>query len=192
MWLLLIVIILAIVAWLALRSPSDRAPELERKQVADSSTPQAEQWKEVVYPVKRGGEWIMLQTTRANQKPTIEPYIEDITLPEGTVDLRALDSRRLRVVGASHHLKDNEPIEAWTFQLVREPNNRHDKNAIAVLLVDGRKIGYVSTKQAEIYTPLLDRLGSKFIVTAVGNAGTTSSRLWVDLPKVNELRDCGM
>lgn len=188
MWFVLTLAGLAIIAWLLLRSPRDRAPEQRPPSKPKSTPPQAEQWREVVHPVKRGDESIMLQSTRANQKPTIEPYIESIEVPDGTIDLRALDSRRLRVVGVSHYLGEGERIAAWTFQLVREPNNEHDENAIAVTLTDGRKVGYVSAKQAESYAPLLDRLGSRFLVTAVGSAGTTSSRLWVDLPRLGALR----
>lgn len=188
MWIAVVIIAVVVVAWLIFKSPNYRVPEQNEEPKPELPIPQAEQWREVVHPVKRGDEPVLLQTTRANQKPTIAPYIECITVPEGTVDLRMLDSRRLRVVGASHRLKEGERIEAWTFQLVREPNNGHDENAIAVHLMSGRQVGYVAATQAESYAPLLDQLGRRFLVTAVGSAGTTSSRLWVDLPKLGSLR----
>lgn len=130
----------------------------------------------------------LVQETRANKKPDIDRYVEDVALPAGSIDLRHLDARRLRIVGTGHHVAYEERIEAWTYLLRREPKNRHDSNAIAVHLLDGRHVGYVSAKQAESYAPLLDRLGSEFVVCGVGSEGTTSSRLWIDLPRVPELR----
>src|SRR5699024_758649 len=90
MWIALVIIGLVLLAWLLLRSLSRRVPEQKYDPVPDLSVPQSEQWREIVHPVERNGKPVMLQTTRANQKPTIEPYIEDILVPQGTVDLRAL------------------------------------------------------------------------------------------------------
>lgn len=42
--------------------------------------------------------------------------------------------------------------------LVREPENRHDRNAIAVF-IDSRKVGYVPRREAAAMSKLLDRKG---------------------------------
>lgn len=143
-------------------------------------------WKSVVQPVRRGDEMVMLQTTRANQKPTIEPFVEDVEVPFGVIDLRGLESRRVRVAGVGHYI--DRRVLAWTYLLEREPRNRYDVNAVRVLLLDGVHVGYVPATAAKSYAPLLDALGDRFMVTGVGSAGTTSSRLWVDLPRLPALR----
>ncbi|MGK0715009.1 HIRAN domain-containing protein [Leucobacter sp. W1153] len=106
----------------------------------------------------------------------------------GAVDLRDLEAKRVRVVGTSFALRDGEQVKAREWMLVREPENPHDLNAIAVKRVSGKRVGYVSAKQAELYAPLLDVIGSKFLVGGEGNFGSTSSRLWVDLPRIPGLR----
>lgn len=40
--------------------------------------------------------------------------------------------------------------------LIREPNNRHDKNAVAVS-IDSRKVGYVPRREAASMAKLMDR-----------------------------------
>jgi hypothetical protein len=133
---------------------------------------------------------VAVQTTRANSKPTIAPVIEDVDVPEGAIDLRGVPSWRLRVVGAANYLSERARtgIRVTTWLLRREPDNPHDVNAVAVLFVDGRQAGYVSAAQAQYLAPLLDQLGAVFVVTGVGSAGTSSIRLWVDIPKAPELR----
>lgn len=130
---------------------------------------------------------VLEQTTRANKKPDIAPFIEPLDVPPEVLDLRALPSRRLRVVGSSHQFTGQHTV--WTWQLQREPKNRYDSNAIAVRFTDGRRAGYVSANQAKTYAPLLDASGySMFFVSAIGSEGTTSSRIWVDLPTTPALR----
>lgn len=146
------------------------------------------EWKKHVHAVDRGGKPVTLQSTRASQKPTIEPFIENIVVPDGVVDLRELDSRRVRVVGLGHYVDYAERISAWSFVLVRARSNRYDSNAIEVCLLSGRHVGFVSAKLAASYAPMLDLLGKRFLVSGVGSSGTTSSRLWVDLPRTPALR----
>lgn len=81
MWLMLIVIGLAFIAWLLLRSPNRRVPGQDQSQRANSPTLQAEQGRQVVRSIERGEELVTHQTLRANQKPTIELVIEDISVP---------------------------------------------------------------------------------------------------------------
>jgi hypothetical protein len=44
-------------------------------------------------------------------------------------------------------------------RVVREPDNRHDKFAVAVTLIDGRKIGYVPRDEYESVWDCLDEVG---------------------------------
>lgn len=47
--------------------------------------------------------------------------------------------------------------------LVREPDNQHDKNAIAVY-VDGKKIGYIPKKQNTVLAQFMDQKGQNAIL----------------------------
>lgn len=105
------------------------------------------------------------------------------------LDLRELPSIRLRIKGSSNWVTDEErgKFGGIEYLLVREPKNRHDENAIAVH-GKGRKVGYVSAAKAAVLAPLLDPL--PFDAFKVGGTSVTenSIRLWVDIPKVVELR----
>jgi len=41
--------------------------------------------------------------------------------------------------------------------LVREPHNRHDRNAIQVLNISGQQVGHLSRNVVEKLAPLIDR-----------------------------------
>ena len=120
------------------------------------------------------------------RKPVTEAWI-DHALPE--IDLRSLASRRLRIVGVANYLRDRERslFGGVEYRLVREPENVYDANAVAVYGQE-RKVGYLSAAKAASLAPLLDRLGEAAF--AVSGCGVTeaSARLWVDLPRVPELR----
>ncbi len=47
--------------------------------------------------------------------------------------------------------------EVESFTLIREPDNKHDRNAIAVY-VDDMKCGHIPAPQAKFLAPLLDAL----------------------------------
>jgi hypothetical protein len=71
----------------------------------------------------------------------------------------------LAVVGVSHKNEDGTDRQAIIkrcragdpLELRREPENRYDPNAIAVLLEDGRQIGYLSRENAEWVAEVMDR-----------------------------------
>lgn len=74
-------------------------------------------------------------------------------------------SKTLPVVGESYYQDALDSltgggvgVHATTATLTREPNNPHDLNAIRVDC-GGRKVGYVSAKQARQLAAGLDRLG---------------------------------
>lgn len=92
---------------------------------------------------------------------------------------------RVSVRGVSHWIERHElaELESDFFVLVREPSNRHDRNAIAVFGGD-RKVGYVSAKRAEVYAPLLDAAG----VTRVRVARAEGDGLCVRLPSLSVVR----
>lgn len=65
------------------------------------------------------------------------------------------------VVGSRFHngalqalLKLAKGEELW---LVREPNNAHDKNAVAIHNLDGRKLGYVPKADAPAVARIIDK-----------------------------------
>lgn len=95
----------------------------------------------------------------------------------------------MRVKGTVNYVPDalREHVGGQVYVLRREPDNAHDVNAIAVLW-EGKKVGYVSAVKAQAMAPLLDQLGSRdFVVSGMG-AYTSSTRLWVDVPKIPALR----
>lgn len=105
------------------------------------------------------------------------------------VDLRALPSTRFRIVGSEFYVKDHERADfgGSEYVLVREPENEHDANAVAVY-GKGRKIGHLSAAKAKSLAPELDRLGpAGFVVTGEGTSAN-SIRMWVDVPSIVELR----
>lgn len=52
--------------------------------------------------------------------------------------------------------RDREAYSGREYPLVREPENKHDSNAVAVY-GRGRKVGYLSTAKAAGVGPELDR-----------------------------------
>lgn len=66
----------------------------------------------------------------------------------------------------------NQEVEAYvTAELVPEPDNPHDPNAICVR-IDGRTVGYLDSAAARSYTPLVHRLVRARIVP------TVRARIW--------------
>lgn len=86
-------------------------------------------------------------------------------IPPIAVDLRENAKRLYRVFGSRYWIELDEirKCPATIFFLHREPDNQHDKNAIAVY-GGTRKFGYLAATAAAKYAPLLDRMGSHFIV----------------------------
>lgn len=140
--------------------------------------------------------------TRANAEPTATPTVkpradtEQVKKRTRTVDpdrihdLRHLDSIRLRIRGSFGSVTDAERKRygGREYLLIREPDNAHDSNAVAVYGGD-RRVGYVTAARASSIAPLLDLLDADaFRVTGAG-VDSTSIRLWVNVPKVPALRE---
>lgn len=109
--------------------------------------------------------------------------------PEGTLDLRELESFRTRIKGTAYVVPDDQRLEVGgtAYALIREPSNKHDPNAIAVH--DGRRrVGYVSSARAGSMAPVLDIMGAPAYLVAGAAPGEAGIRLWMDLPKLDALR----
>lgn len=85
--------------------------------------------------------------------------------PSGAIDLREDAKRLLRIVGSGHWVESDiiRQHQSGVFFLHREPDNKHDENAIAVY-GGKRKFGYIAASAAKQYAPLLDQIGSSFVV----------------------------
>lgn len=86
-------------------------------------------------------------------------------IPSGAIDLREDAERLLRIVGSAYWVEADtiRQYQLRIFFLHREPDNEHDENAIAVY-GGKRKFGYVAASVAKQYAPLLDQIGSSFVV----------------------------
>jgi restriction system protein len=75
-------------------------------------------------------------------------------------------------------------------RLVREPENRHDANAVAVTSIGGRTLGYLPRELAISFAPTLDRVGRLAAVESRARAygrrdrpsGSWNFGIWLDLP----------
>lgn len=84
--------------------------------------------------------------------------------PRGIVFLEGEDEFECNVVGESHYQANIDQIVGGKTRdghehecmadLVPEPDNRHDPNAIAVE-IDGLKVGYLSRPHAKVLTKIL-------------------------------------
>jgi len=86
-------------------------------------------------------------------------------IPSTAIDLRDNAKRLYRIVGHRYWIELDEIRKnpSTIFFLHREPDNEHDKNAIAVY-GGMRKFGYLAGAASARYAPLLDHVGSHFIV----------------------------
>ena len=90
----------------------------------------------------------------------------DLALPDGTlVDYKVLALRHFqifafRVVGMDFYEDPNKPFRfrnGQRIQAVREPDNKHDANAVAIYMGrPAKKIGYVNKQRAAWVATLLD------------------------------------
>lgn len=76
-------------------------------------------------------------------------------------------------------MRGDEPIE-----LVREPNNQYDANAIKVL-ADGKQIGYIGRDYASIIAPMMDNNTAQF-VAEIKDCGEYKKRPYCEIT-INQL-----
>lgn len=106
------------------------------------------------------------------------------------LDLREVPFGRHRIVGSANYVTDAERPRygGTTYLLVREPENPHDANAVAVY-GRGRKVGHLSAAKAAGLAPILDGLGfDAYRISGTAMVGN-SIRLWADIPSVTAMRD---
>lgn len=118
--------------------------------------------------------------------------IKVATLSTGSMrvlDLRNVPSTRMRIKGSANWVTDDERAKygGTEYLLVREPANEFDLNAVAVY-GKGRKVGYVSAVKAAALAPILDPLPFDAFLLGGTSVVENSIRLWVDVPKLPELR----
>jgi restriction system protein len=81
--------------------------------------------------------------------------------------------------------------------LVREPENRHDANAVAVTSIGARTLGYLPRELAIDFAPTLDRIGGLAAVQCRARAygrrdrpsGSWNFGIWLDLPDPADLAE---
>lgn len=107
-----------------------------------------------------------------------------------TLDLRSVESVRMRVKGVGHYIDDDERLTIGGPQnlLVREPDNPHDSNAVRVTTLEGRMIGHVSAARAKIIAPMLDELGPYGFIVGGKSASAEENSFAVDIPRAEALR----
>lgn len=73
---------------------------------------------------------------------------------------RPILKSQFHLAGVTHNGRaaviEAEAAEDMPVNLIRDTENRHDKNAVAVVLPTGPMIGYVPRDEAAQYAPLLD------------------------------------
>ncbi len=80
------------------------------------------------------------------------------------------------VRGYKYHTK-SIPAPGTIYPCRREPNNKHDKYAVAVCREDGRILGYVPREHSELYSNLLVELSPPVTLhCTVGEPFYTSSK----------------
>jgi HIRAN domain len=70
-------------------------------------------------------------------------------------------TKKYSIVGMIYLNAEDFVKEIWPGEkatLMREPNNEHDKNAVAVW-VRGRKVGFIPKLQNKALAPMIDRRG---------------------------------
>ncbi len=104
------------------------------------------------------------------------------------MDLRHLPTITCRVRGLKYHVDEAPRAEYQSrgYLLVREPENAHDKDAIAVYS-RGVRIGFVAASRAGSTAPLLDQLGAPAF--RVDGRPDGYGRVIVEVPTVPSLRE---
>lgn len=118
---------------------------------------------------------------------TVAPQVVGVT---ETVDLRDLESVRMKIKGVGNYVgyKERQAMSGTQWLLVREPDNAHDSSAVMVATSEGRKVGYVSASRAKMLAPLLDTVAASAYVVSGTGGSDESIQLWVDVPKADAIR----
>ncbi|MHC2999973.1 HIRAN domain-containing protein [Microbacterium sp. HJ5] len=123
------------------------------------------QWHQTFWPAREG----LQPLVYAPELPRV-----DVSSPSGPiVDIVGEAYREAQIVAAlrSRPGIDNEVIEVTTAELIPEPDNPHDRNAVAVR-VEGYTVGYVSADVAELVQPFIVGIVQRGLVPVV------ATRIW--------------
>ena len=94
---------------------------------------------------------------------------------------RMAEKIRTKVRGVSHYQGACKKVRRGDrLVLLREPENRHDKNAIAVLSQSGKRVGYISAALAEELAPHMDR-GNAVTCDVLQRTGGTADKRTVGI-----------
>ena len=85
------------------------------------------------------------------------------------------------------HAYDWEPAIGETLQLKREPDNHRDKNAVAVVKVDGAIVGHLPYNLAPIVSPFLARDFNKGTAEITGNRVSRAAGYGIEAPCIYRL-----
>jgi hypothetical protein len=120
--------------------------------------------------------WIVLKVLSRNAGPsgqkefsTVRASLGEILPPE-LADLEMEDHYIVRVAGVSHQNDDGSSRQEILarckvpeiLELRRQPNHRHDKNAIQVRRQNGEMLGFIPKNEARIMAPELDK-GRRYV-----------------------------
>jgi hypothetical protein len=107
---------------------------------------------------------------------------------DAAMDLRRLPAVTCRVRGLKYHLDETPRAEYQSrgYLLVRETENAHDKDAIAVYS-HGVRIGFVAASRAGSTASLLDQLSAPAF--RVNGRPDGHGRVIVEMPTVPSLRE---
>lgn len=96
-----------------------------------------------------------------------------------------LPHKIVRCVGMGNYLTPGERnrLDLSTAIAVPEPTNPVDKNAVAIINDEGRKLGYLSTAKAAGYAPIIAKLGALQLDCRIDG-----SQIMLSLPTLSALR----
>lgn len=173
---LLVVLCALVIAYFAVR-----ALRHQSKRTPRSSTPPDTTSQPAKPEVATGAPAAMLQAA-AQERRERHPNFSDAE------DLTSLAASRFRVKGTFAYVpdRDRHSVGGHEYWLVREPRNRHDKNAVAVWDAT-RKVGHISAAKARLFAPELDRIGA-VAFRVRGEPPTDRISLFVHLPNIAGVR----
>jgi hypothetical protein len=120
--------------------------------------------------------WVLSQLRGKNKGPTDKSGIQSVSvrlsdiLPPELAHLEVEDHYVVRVAGVSHLNDDGSSRQKILarckvpemLELRRQPNHRHDKNAIQVLRQNGEMLGFIPKNEARLMAPEMDK-GRRYV-----------------------------
>ena len=86
-----------------------------------------------------------------------------------------MQKKTYSIVGIEHTKKEDfvAALQAGKpVVLVREPNNKYDRNAVAVW-IDGERVGYIPRKQNSVLAGFIDQVGTPWEQPGMAQDGVT-------------------